>query len=221
MVRMARRVAADDVLPEDPGYGGEERHRQVQFADWTPRNQERHNENVEVYSNCEEVELLLNGRSLGAKPINKDASPRVWKVAYEPGTLRAVARNSGVEAASDELRTAGAPSRIVLSTHRKRLRPVWEEVAFVTATVVDAAGVVVPRANNLITFALNGPGRIAAVDSAENASIEPFHVKQRRAYQGRCEAAVQGIAAGGTIVVTATAPGLGEARIEIETSAKN
>jgi beta-galactosidase len=221
MVRMARRVAADDVLPEDPGYGGEERHTQVQFADWTPRKADSHPENVEVYSNCEAVELFLNGRSLGAKPINKDASPRVWKVTYEPGTLRAVARNSGVEAASDELRTAGAPSRIVLSAHRKRLRPVWEEVAFVTATVVDEAGVVVPRANNLITFAVNGPGKIAAVDSADNASIEPFQAKQRRAYQGRCEAAVQAIAAGGTIVVTATAPGLGEARIEIETSANN
>jgi beta-galactosidase len=221
MVRMARRVAADDVMPEDPGYGGEERHTQVQFADWTPRKADSHLENVEVYSNCEEVELFLNGRALGAKPINKDASPRVWKVTYEPGTLRAVARNSGVEAASDELRTAGAPSRIVLSTHRKRLRPVWEEVAFVTATVVDEAGVVVPRANDLITFAANGPGRIAAVDSADNASVEPFQAKQRRAYQGRCEAAVQAIAAGGTIVVTATAPGLAEARIEIETSANN
>ncbi|MGC3959506.1 MAG: glycoside hydrolase family 2 TIM barrel-domain containing protein [Verrucomicrobiota bacterium] len=221
MVRMARRVAADDVLLEDPGYGGEERHTQVQFADWTPRKSEPHDENVEVFSNCDEVELFLNGKSLGVKPINKDASPRVWKVAYEPGTLRAVARNTGSGVASDELRTAGPPSKIVLTTHRSSLRPVWDEVAFVTATVVDEKGVVLPRANDVISFQVNGPGVIAVVDSADNASIEPFQAKQRRAYQGRCEAAVRATGAGEDIIVMATAAGLGETKISIETKAND
>jgi beta-galactosidase len=220
MVRMARRVAANDVMPADPGYGGEERHTQVQFADWTPRNNEPHVENLEVYSNCEAVELFLNGKSLGAKPINKDAAPRVWKVAYEPGTLRAVARNAGADVASDELRTAAAPRKIMLSTHRSRLAPVWDEVAFVSATVVDEAGVVVPRANDLISFHISGPGVIAAVDSADNADVEPFQAQQRHAFQGRCEAAVQATSGDGVIVVTATAKGLGKAQLEIQTSAK-
>jgi beta-galactosidase len=121
MVCVVRRVAANDVLPEDPGWGGEERHTQVQFADWTPRNLETHEENVEVYSNCEEVELFLNGKSLGAKPINKDASPRYWKVAFAPGTLRAVARNAGQQVATDELRTAGKAAKIFLTTDKKTL----------------------------------------------------------------------------------------------------
>lgn len=217
VVRLARRVAADDVLPEDPGYGGEERHTQVQFADWTPRNSEPHDETVEVFSNCDEVELLLNGKSLGVKSQNKDASPRIWKVRYEAGTLRAIARNAGVEAAADELRTAGAPRRIVLARDRPLIAPVWDEVAFVTATVVDEKGVRVPRANDLIAYDISGPGAIVAVDSADNASVEPFQVRQRRAYQGTCEAIVRAIRSGGEIVVTATAAGLESAKISIQT----
>ena len=68
MVAITRRVAATDSMPTDPGYGAEERHTQVLFSDWTPKDLSPHNENVEVYSNCKEVELFLNGKSLGSKP---------------------------------------------------------------------------------------------------------------------------------------------------------
>lgn len=216
MVRMVRRVAADDVLPEDPGYGGEERHTQVQFADWTPRQTTAHEETVEVYSNCEEVELLLNGKSLGAKAINPDASPRVWKLTYQPGLLRAVARTGGKDYATDELRSAGAPAKIILTSERTQLRNVWDDVAFVRAEVVDAQGIVVPRARNLIKFQLAGPGRIVAVDSGDNASIEPFQASQRRAYQGVSYAMVKATAAAGKIVVTAEAEGLQSGSITLE-----
>jgi beta-galactosidase len=220
MVRAVRRVAADDVMPDDPGYGGEERHTQVQYADWTPRNLEAHTENVEVYSNCEEVELLLNGTSFGTKPINKDASPRVWKVAFEAGTLRAVARNAGKAAATDELRTAGKAARIVLTTDRKVLPAGWDEVAFARVAVVDENGVVVPRAKDLIRFNISGPGVIAAVDSADNTSLEPFQATERRAYQGRCEAAVRALGSPGSIFVTAEAAGLKPGSVVIETPHK-
>lgn len=220
MVRIARRVAANDVMPEDPGYGGEERHTQVQFADWTPRNLESHGENVEVYSNCEEVELFLNGKSLGAKPINKDASPRGWKVGFVPGVLKTVARNGRKEVATDELRTAGAAAKIVLTADRQKLSGGWDEVAFVRATVVDENGVVVPRAKNLIRFSIAEPGVIAAVDSADNASVEPFQVSERRAYQGVCFALIKATQAGKDIVVTAEADGLKAGSVAIETPRK-
>lgn len=218
---MARRVAPNDVLPEDPGYGGEERHTQVQFADWTPRNTLPHDETVEVFSNCDEVELFLNGKSLGSKPQNRDASPRVWKISFQPGTLRAIARNSGVEVAVDQLRTAGAPSKLVVTTHRSQLSPAWDEVAFVTATVVDNNGVRVPRANDLVSFSISGPGAIVAVDSADNASIEPFHARQRRAYQGSCEAMVRATGSSGEVMVTATAVGLEAANVSIQLKAND
>lgn len=217
MVRAVRRVAANDVLPDDPGYGGEERFTQVQYADWTPHNLQPHEENVEIYSNCEEVELFLNGKSLGTKQINQDASPRTWKVKFAPGTLRAVARNKGKEIATDELKTSGKAIRIALTASRSTLSPTWDDVAFVTAEVVDDNGIVVPRAKDLISFEVNGSGVIAAVDSADNGSIEPFQAKQRRAYQGRCEAAVKATKSSGSITVRATAPGLEATSIELKT----
>lgn len=220
IVRAVRRVAPNDVLPEDPGWGGEERHTQVQFADWTPRNLEAHDENVEVYSNCDEVELFLNGKSLGTKPLNKDASPRAWKVAYERGSLKAVARNDGKEVASDELRTAGPAAKIILTADKKKLAASWDEVAFVRAAVVDENGVVVPRAKDLIKFSIAGWGVIAAVDSADNASIEPFQARERRAYQGVCFALIKASQAGKSLVVTAEADGLKAGSVAIETPRK-
>ncbi|HZI32974.1 MAG TPA: glycoside hydrolase family 2 TIM barrel-domain containing protein, partial [Candidatus Binatia bacterium] len=129
MVYMTRRVAHSDVMPTDPGYGGEERYTQVLFPDWTPRDSAPHDENVEVYSNCKEVELFLNGKSLGSQTVHADASPRVWKVQYEPGTLKAVGRNDDKMAATEELRTAGKPAKIVLSTDSHQLSPGWDQVA--------------------------------------------------------------------------------------------
>jgi beta-galactosidase len=180
----------------------------VQFADWTPASAAPHDETVEVYSNCESVELFLNGQSLGAKSLNADASPRVWKVAYAPGVLRAVAKNHGTVAATTELRTAGAPARLVLSSTRTKLAPTFEEVARVTALVVDASGTVVPSASDRVSFVVTGPGAVVAVDSGDNASHEPFQATGRRAFHGRCVAFVRATAASGAITLTASAPGL-------------
>ncbi len=83
MVAIARRTAPTQVAPTDPGFVPLNR-RQVLFEDWSPANRAAHEENVEVYSNCESVELFLNDQSLGARPLNADASPRTWKVAWAP-----------------------------------------------------------------------------------------------------------------------------------------
>jgi len=207
MVCMARRVAPNDLMPTDPGYGGAERHTQVVFSDWSPAKPSARGETVEVYSNGKEVELLLNGRSLGSQPRPEDASPRLWKVPFAPGTLRAVAKNDGVIVATQELKTAGAPAKILLSTDCQTLAPTWDDVAIVRATVVDDQGVPVPRANDLMVFQTGGPGVVVAVDNGENNSGEPFQSAQRHAYGGRCVAFVK--ASGiGEVTLTASAPGL-------------
>ena len=217
VVRAVRRISPSQAAPVDPGFtalmGGTS-----QFADWTPVNAGPHEETVEAYSNCDDVELLLNGRSLGSKPRNADDAPRVWKVAYEPGTLKAVGRNRGAVVAEHELRTAGKPVKIVLETDRARLAPVWDDVAFVSATVVDENGIPVPAASDQVSFAITGPGVIAAVDSANNSSAEPFQASARRAYQGRCYAMVKAGSERGTITVTASAPGLTSASVRIESA---
>lgn len=207
MVAIARRIAPTTAGPTDPGVVPLNR-RPVTFADWSPASREPHEESVEVYSNCETVELFLNDQSLGRQPLNADASPRTWKVAFAPGVLRAVATNHGVAAATAELRTAGEPARIVLSANRSAVTASFDDVALVTATIVDANGVVVPGAADLVTFSADGPGAIVAVDSADNASHEPFQATSRRAFRGRCVAFVRATDGTGSITITASSGAL-------------
>ena len=218
MVRLVRRVAPDDKIPNDPGYGGQELHTQVQFADWTPRDLTTHDETVEAYSNCEEVELWLNGRSLGVKKINADASPRVWKIPFESGRLKAVARNDGKVVACDELRTAGNPVCIKLETQNTKLGRSWDDVAIARATIVDANGIPIPDANNLISFRASGPGKIVAVDNGDNDSHEPFQTTERSAFHGTCAAFVKATSSRGIITITASAKGLKKGKAHISTA---
>jgi beta-galactosidase len=217
MVHMVRRVAARQASPTDPGYEATRRiPAETLLDDWTPADLGAHQENVEVYSNCEQVELLLNGKSLGAQPLAADASARTWRVAFEPGTLRAVCTNDrGKPGAAYELRTAGKAARIVLSADRDPLSPGWDDLSFVTATVVDENGVTVTAANPAIAFKVEGPGVVAAMDSADNTSHEPFQAAERRAYRGWCIALVRARRAG-RIIVSASAEGLAAEPIDIE-----
>jgi beta-galactosidase len=187
------------------------------FADWTPKNSAPHDESVEVYSNAKEVELFLNGKSLGAKALNADASPRAWTVPYAPGTLKAVARNEGKTVATDALTTAGPPAKILLATDTEKLAPDWNAVARITATIVDKNGVTVPSAGDLVTFKLSGPGVIAAVDNGGNTSHEPFQAVERHALQGRCVAFVKATEPSGKITLTASVPGLASGAVVIKT----
>jgi len=216
VVHAVRRTAARRSTSIDPGFEPAEA-PQTQFPDWTPRMREAHEENVEVYSNCPDVELVLNDKSLGSKPRNADDSPRRWQVAYEPGVLKALGKDaSGQVVATHELRTAGQPARISLAADRMELAHCWDDVSHVEVTVVDDQGVLVPTANDLITFKIEGPGVVAVVDSGSIASHEPFQASQRKAFQGRCLAAVKATGGAGRITLTATADGLAAASITLE-----
>jgi beta-galactosidase len=131
---------------------------------WTWPGTEGKVRSVKVFSNAQEVELFLNGKSLGSK---RDASmaalthpPRVWTAAYQPGILKAVARQDGKEII-DERRTAGAPHRLLLEADSKELESGnLESLAYVTVRVADQNGVVVPGAEVPITFTSAGPGEL-------------------------------------------------------------
>ena len=218
MVYLTRRVAPTPVSPTDPGYEPDQRRVQVLFSDWNPRSRAAHEENVEVYSNCDEVELFLNGKSLGAKPLPRDASPRNWIVSFEPGSLKAIARNRGQIVATNELRTAGLPARIALAVDRDRLAPNWDDVCYVTATVVDENGVPVPTASALISFKASGSGRVVAVDSGDNSSHASFQGSERHAFQGRCFAIIRAMVSYDgprRIVLVASSPGLTSGSVAI------
>jgi beta-galactosidase len=217
MVRITRRVDRTASSTIDPGYEtvADPRQRQVVFSDWTPAGLDSHEETVEVYSNCQKVELFLNGRSLGVQPKPQDDSARIWKVAFEPGLIRAVASNEGAVAATDELRTAGKPAAVLLTAGRTTLTHTWDDVSRIQVSIVDENGTLVPNAKDRVEFTITGPGRIAAVDNGDIFSHELFQAAARSAYQGRCCAWVKATAGRGTITLTAAAAGLKNATITL------
>ena len=221
MVRAFRRIAPDEAMPDDPGYEAVEwKRRQVLFPDWTPHDLKLHRETVEVYSNCDEVELQLGGQSLGSKPLPTNASPRVWQVPFSPGRLTAIARNDGQEAARHELQTAEVARRVELNAEPVTLSTDWNDVAVVEAQLVDEAGVPLPRATHQITFTVSGPGEIVAVDNGSIVSHESFQTNTRKAHQGYCVAMVRATAGEGKITVTASAEGIEPGSVELTSGHK-
>ena len=185
---------------------------------------------VLAYTNCNIVELFLNGRSLGEKRIefpaqgtsggwNTYTQPVVnpttndlhvsWDVPYEPGVLRAVGkRRDGTVACHDEVRTAGPAAALRLTPDRDTIAADPRDVSLVSFEVVDAQGTVVPTADNVVRFTVTG-GAIAAVDNADLQDHDPYQVDHSRAYHGRGLAILRATQVGsGLLRVTATADGL-------------
>jgi beta-galactosidase len=179
-------------------------------SDWTPADPDTYDDaRVQVYSNCDEVELFLNGRSHGVKTRPADnASPRSWQMTFEKGSLKAVARNGGQVVAVQELRTSGAPASIVLKADRDSINDNWDDAGTVRATVVDANGVPCPSADNPISFSVSGAGLLAGVDNADLSDAGSFLSSKRFAYKGTCIAVIKAAAASGKITVTASAENL-------------
>ncbi|MFF5189253.1 glycoside hydrolase family 2 TIM barrel-domain containing protein [Streptomyces sp. NPDC000345] len=130
-----------------------------------------------------------------------------WKVAYEPGVLKAVARSDGKTVATDVLRTAGAPHAVRLTADRSSLPADGRSLVFVTADVVDARGVVVPDAEHLISFAVSG-GSLAGLDNGRQESAERYQASTRTAFHGKALAVVRAGTEPGAVKVTASAEGL-------------
>jgi len=213
-IHIARRTGPNDKAVIDPGYQDLPKARQVLFLDWSPAERSPHTETVEVYTNAEEADLLLNGKSLGRQRLHTDASPLTWSVPFETGSLTAIAYNSGKEVARDELRTAGPAIAIRLTPDRTTLSTSPDDVLTVRAEVVDADGTVVPDATNLLKFDADG-GQILAVDSGSNADHDPFQSNLRHAFQGRAAVLVQSKQPG-SITVNVSADGLASAKVIVQ-----
>lgn len=210
MVHIARRES-------DAGGGGDTSARYELCSNWTPRDFDTYDEaTIEVYSNCDEVEVFLNGQSQGVKPRPANDSPRNWKMYYDKGVIKAVGKNNGKIVATHELQSAQKPAAIKLSVDRAKLTHNWDDVSYVTVEVVDENGVKDPWAENMIRFEISGPGVIAAVDNGNKASHESFQASERRAYHGTCFAIIRATDASGKITLKASSNGLESATIIIE-----
>ena len=183
---------------------------------------------VLAYSNCNVVELFLNGRSLGEKRYefpaqgtsggwNTYALPVVnpttgdlhlaWDVAYQPGVLRAVGRTrDGHECATAEVRTAGAPAAVRVTADRDTVTTGWGDVAQLRYEIVDSAGMVVPTAGNLVQLTVTG-GTILAMDNADMQDHDPYQADRRHAFNGRGTAYVR-VSQPGALSISAASAGL-------------
>ncbi|MFC0515924.1 beta-galactosidase GalB [Mucilaginibacter angelicae] len=160
------------------------------------------------YNNADEVELYLNGKSLGIQKKTGDDLHVMWRVKFEAGTLKAVSRKSGKTVLTREIRTAGAPAKIELIADRSLIKADGKDLSFITVKILDKDGNVVPDADNKVNFKINGEGFIASVDNGDPVSHDPFKADYRKAFHGLALAIVQAKEKAGAITFIASADGL-------------
>ncbi|MBE3133682.1 MAG: glycoside hydrolase family 2 protein, partial [Acidobacteria bacterium] len=170
---------------------------------------------VWCYTNAESVELFLNGQSVGARDWSGVSELHLtWQVPYEPGTLRAVAKRGGKVVATDEVQTTGVPARIELAVDRAGLAADGQDLAFITARIVDAQGRLCRSdGDHSLKFRVSGPGTIVGVDNGDPTNHEPFKgptpdTVTHKAFNGLCLAIVRAGRTAGVIRLDARADGL-------------
>jgi beta-galactosidase len=168
------------------------------------------------YNNADEVELFVNGKSVGVKAKTGEDLHVMWRVTYEAGSIKAVSRKNGQTVLEREIKTAGEPARIELTADRTNIVADGSDLSFVTVRILDKDGNMVPYADNLVNFAIDGEGFIAGVDNGYQASMEPFKANYRKAFHGMCLAILQNNGKKGTIKLKATAQGLESADVVVK-----
>jgi hypothetical protein len=172
---------------------------------------------VEIYTNCDSVELFLNGKSLGERPLADRLLPALlWAVPNEPGTLEVVGKKSGAVATRVQLKSIGKAARLELKPDLRVLKDGGRQVSTVEVQAVDRAGSRVPDATLAVTFEVTGAGRFAAAGSGNLADNTPFGSKERQLYQGRAVAVVRSGARPGRMTLRAAAPGLASAEVTLQ-----
>jgi Beta-galactosidase/beta-glucuronidase len=168
------------------------------------------------YNQADEVELFLNGRSLGVRKKQPDDLHVQWRVVYEPGTLTAISRKNGHTVLKKTIKTAAAPTSLELTSDKKILHANGEDIAFVTVRVVDADGNLVPHAANQLQFEVTGQGTFAGADNGYQADHDSFKAPSRKAYNGLCVVLVRTTEKAGRIQLRVQSPGLPPAEMNLE-----
>lgn len=172
---------------------------------------------VHVYSSGDEAELFLNGKSLGRKKRGALEYRFQWnEVVYEPGELKVATYKQGQPWAEEVVKTTGEPARVTLTPDRGNLRADGTDLSFITVAIVDKDGLTVPRSDNLVTFTVEGPAEIVAVDNGNPISFEPFQASERKAFNGLALVVLRTKAGeGGEIILRASSSGLAGAETNL------
>ena len=168
------------------------------------------------YNQADEAELFLNGQSLGVKRKENEDLHVMWRVKYMPGTLKIVSRKNGKTVLEKEIKTAGSPAKLLLTSDKKIIHHSGDELAFVTVKILDKDGNLVPRANNRIDFLVEGAGEIAGVDNGNPVNLLPFKASYSKAYNGLCLGIIRSFNKSGTIRLIAKSEGLELGSVSIE-----
>ncbi|HZS03585.1 MAG TPA: beta-galactosidase GalB [Blastocatellia bacterium] len=172
---------------------------------------------VHVYTSGDEAELFLNGRSLGRKKKAQYEYRLRWdEVKYEPGELKVTAWKGGRKWAEDVVRTTGPAARVLLKADRATIKADGYDLSYITVTVADKGGLLVPHSKNRLNFEISGPAEIVATDNGDATSHESFQAKERNAWNGLCLVIVRAKAGkAGQIRLRARSEGLAGAEISI------
>ncbi len=171
---------------------------------------------VEVYSVDDEIELFLNGKTLGRKPVGKaNRYTASFELSYEAGELLAVGYRAGIEVSRSELRTAGAPASIRLTADRSAVKAEFGDLSYVLVELLDAQGNLVPNATNEVFLTVSGAGCLLAVGSRNPVSEEPYTGNRRKFHEGWVMAVVRADGEKGEIVLAASADGIPASNLTI------
>ncbi len=167
---------------------------------------------VHVYTNVPNVELKINGRSLGTRKWDlTNEAFLFWEIPYEPGKLEAIGKTSDGKIVSFAVQTAGEPAKIKLTPDREVFEANRQDLSYVSVQLLDANNIPVPFADNVIAFEVTGAGKLVAVGNGNQKSHTPFKGQKMEAYLGKCLAIVQSTGEKGDIVITAKSGKLPEA----------
>jgi beta-galactosidase len=188
-------------------------------ASWTWPGCEGKKLAVEAYFDCDEIELFLNGRSVGTAPAGLEAKHRaLFNVAFEPGELKAVAKRAGKPVAKAVLTTTGAPRAVRLTADRSRILADRNDLAYVTVELCDSAGRPVPDAADSVRFAVEGPGEIVAVANADPKTTAPYRGREHRLWRGRALVILRPTGQTGDMVLHAIADGMKPGKVVVSTA---
>lgn len=184
---------------------------------WTHPGKEGIKIPVVVYSNCEEVELFLNGKSLGSKKDTQNDLRLMWYVPYEEGELKAVARTSNGESVSTAHSTAKVPYALQLSSDKVEITANKRSVAHVTVKIVDKQGNFVPEANIPFTYEIKGPGKLLGIENGDMLDLTSNKAKTKKTFNGLSLIYIQSANVAGKVEITVKAEGLVDGTIEVLT----
>jgi len=176
------------------------------FPHWNWAGREGEEIPVWVYSNLDEVELSVNGRSLGWQKVPALGHVE-WKVRYQPGVIEARGRRSGKIVLTERRETTGPARSIRLSVDRRTIDADGQDLAMLTVEMLDARGRPIPTANHKIAFNITGPGKIIGVGNGDPNSHESDKDPRRSLFNGLAQVIVQSDRHAGRIVVEAVAEG--------------